>query len=88
MPRSLKYDKRKAIHLIISLFFMFVFGLICPAWSTLTPLGVKAIGIFIGGVWMIATGFGMVAPSLLIMFAIVLTGFQSGKDIITSTLGS
>ena len=37
---------------------------------------------------MIATGFGMVAPSLLIMFAIVLTGFQSGKDIITSTLGS
>jgi len=88
MPRSLKYDKKKAIHLIISLFFMFVFGLICPTWSTITPLGVKAIGIFIGGVWMIATGFGMVAPSLLIMFAIVLTGFQTGREIITATLGS
>ena len=88
MPRSQKYTTAKIVHLIISLFFMFVFGHICPTWGPVTRLGVEAIGIFLGGVWMIAQGFGMVAPSLLIMFAIVLTGFQSGKDIITATLGS
>ena len=88
MPKSQKYTTAKFVHLAISLFLMFIFGRICPTWGPVTRLGVEAIGIFLGGVWMIAQGFGMVPPSLLIMFAIVLTGFQSGKEIITATLGS
>ncbi|OON85967.1 hypothetical protein BXO88_10090 [Oribacterium sp. C9] len=88
MPKSQRYTSQKIMHLCISLFFMFVFGLICPTWGPVTRLGVQAIGIFIGGIWMIAQGFGMVTPSLLIMFSIVLTGFRNGKDIIAQTLGS
>ncbi|MBQ7860538.1 MAG: hypothetical protein IJ347_10500 [Faecalibacterium sp.] len=88
MNRSQTYTPKKLMHLGISLFMMFIFGMICPTWGTVTRMGVQAIGIFLGGVWMIAQGFGMVAPSLLIMISIVLTGFTTGKDIIASTLGS
>lgn len=88
MQRSQTYTTKKLIHLAISLFFMFVFGLICPTWGPVTRMGVQAIGIFLGGIWMIAQGFGMVGPSLLIMVAILLTGFTDGNKIIADTLGS
>lgn len=88
MQRTQTYTAKKAVHLVISLFFMLLFGSICPTWGPVTRMGVQAVGIFLGGVWMIAQGFGMIAPSFLIMLAIILTGFTNGADIITSTLGS
>lgn len=88
MQNRTAYSTKQIVHLIISLFLMFGFGLICPTWGNVTRQGVQAIGIFLGGIWMIANRFGMVVPSLLIMFAMILTGYTNGTDIITSTLGS
>lgn len=82
------YTNTRFTHLAVSLFFMFAFGWICPTWGEVTRQGVQAIGIFIGGTWMIANRFGMIAPSLLIMFAMVLTGYSSGDEIVSSSLGS
>ena len=82
------YTTKRVIHLAISLFFMFIFGWICPTWGDVTREGVQAIGIFIGGIWMIANRFGMVVPSLLIIFAMVFTGYNGGDAIIGSVLGS
>lgn len=83
-----QYTKTQLIHLAVSLFFMFIFGLICPTWGGITRQGIQAIGIFIGGIWMIANRFGMILPSMLIMFAMILTGYITGDAIINSTLGS
>ncbi|MCD8325033.1 MAG: hypothetical protein LUC32_08850, partial [Clostridiales bacterium] len=85
---SQQKSMKKYVHLIIALFFMFVFGRICPTWGDVTRMGVEAIGIFIGGIWLISTGFGMCVPSFLIMFSMVLTGYIDGTTIITNTLGS
>ena len=82
------YSRKQAINLVVSLFLMFIFGWICPTWGGITRQGVQAIWIFIGGIWMIANRFGMVVPSLLIMFAMILTGYSTGDNIIASTLGS
>lgn len=82
------YTTKQIVNLVISLFFMFVFGWICPTWGEVTRQGVQAIGIFIGGIWMFATRFGMVAPSLLIIFAMIFTGYNTGDKIIGATLGS
>lgn len=88
MANDNTYTPKKFVHLGISLFFLFVFGWICPEWGEITRQGVQAISIFIGGIWMIATGFGMAVPSLLIMFAMIMTGYNTGDGIITNVLGS
>lgn len=86
--KSHAYTKKQLIHLSISFFFIFIFGSFCPTWGGITRLGVQAIGIFIGGIWLIANQFGMVVPSFITMFAMLLTGFTDGTAIIQSTLGS
>lgn len=88
MGKSKAYTTKQLIHLAVSLFLMFGFGLICPSWGGITRLGLQAIGIFLGGVWLIANRFGMVLPSLLIMFAMITTGYIDANTIISSTLGS
>ncbi len=82
------YTKKQLIHLAISFFFIFIFGAFCPTWGGITRPGVQAIGIFIGGIWLIANRFGMIIPSFIIMFAMLLTGFTDGTAIIQTTLGS
>ena len=67
--RSNAYTKKQLLHLAISFCFIFLFGAFCPTWGGITRLGVRAIGIFIGGIWLIANRFGMVIPSFIIMFA-------------------
>ena len=85
---SKKYTKQQLINLAVSFFFMFVFGLICPTWGGITRQGMQAIGIFLGGIWMIANRFGMVVPALLVMFSMILTGYTDGNKVISTTLGS
>lgn len=87
MPKK-KSRANYIIHLAIAVFFMFVFGYICPTWADVTRQGVQAIGIFIGGIWLISTGYGLAVPSLMIMFAMILTGYTTGTEVIQSTLGS
>ena len=88
MPNQKKYSAKQLVYLVISLFFLFGFGLICPTWANVTRLGVQAVGIFLGGIFMIANGFGMIIPSLLMMLAMILTGYIDANSIIASTLGS
>jgi len=75
-------------YLAIGLFFMFVFGRICPTWGPVTRVGVQGISIFAATLFMISTGFGLIVPSMLAMFAITLTGYTSVAGIIGSTFGS
>lgn len=82
------YTPKKLIHLVISLFFFFGFGLICPTWSTVTPVGVKILGVFFGWIYMMITGFGLMIPSLISMFAMVLTDFYTPAAIMTGGFGS
>lgn len=76
------------LKLIIGLFLMFGFGHICPTWGGITQVGVMALGIFIGVVFLIVTGYGLVMPSLVGMFALLLTGFYSSNAMIAATTGS
>jgi di/tricarboxylate transporter len=76
------------IHLMISLFFMFIFGRICPTWSTVTRMGVQGISILIGAIWLISNRFGLVFTSFVGMFAVVASGYLTGNAILATTLGS
>ena len=82
------YTPKKLICLCIGLFLMFGFGLVCPTWSTVTPTGVKVLGVFLGWIFFMITGFGLMVPSLLSMFALLLTGFYTPAAIMTGGFGS
>ena len=53
---------KKHIPTIAALLMMFVFGYVCPTWSTVTPVGLKVLGAFIG--WLILVRY-MVSPSII-----------------------
>lgn len=82
------YSGKKLIYLAVGLFFMFVFGIVCPAWSTVTGTGVKMLGVFLGWIVMMISGFGLMVPSLLAMFAMLLTGFYTPAAVMASGFGS
>ena len=42
------YTPKKLVYLFIGIFFMFIFGQVCPTWSTVTEPGVKITGVFLG----------------------------------------
>ena len=48
MTKLKKSGKLFYIHIIIVVFFMFIFGQIVPPTGTITPLGMKILGIFMG----------------------------------------
>ena len=54
---------KKHIPTIVALLMMFVFGYVCPTWSTVTPVGLKVLGAFIGWLILVIAGKGMVIPS-------------------------
>ncbi|MBR2008575.1 MAG: hypothetical protein IJ936_00460 [Peptococcaceae bacterium] len=61
------------VHTAITLFFMFVFGYIAPTFGSVTPLGMKVLGVFLGMLW----GWifvEMLWPSLLGIIAFGMTG--------------
>lgn len=82
------YPVKKFIYLLLGLFFMFVFGHVCPAWSTVTETGVMMLGVFLGWIVMMISGFGLMVPSLLAMFAMLLTGFYTPAAVMGSGFGS
>jgi len=87
-PQKTMSTRKYLIYLVIGLFFMFVFGYICPTWGPVTRTGVNAISIFAATLFMVTTGFGLIIPSMLAMFAITLTNYTSVGGIISSTFGS
>ena len=67
------------IKLLVCLIFMFLFNRIVPSWGGITPIGLSAIGIFIGLILMIVFDFGLIPSTCLAMFAIVHSGFMTGS---------
>lgn len=74
--------------LVVGIFFLFGFGLICPSWGGITRQGITAIGIFIGTVWMIVMGFNLIPSCILSMAASLMSGFYTSATLLTSTFGS
>ncbi len=82
------YTKKQLVNLFIGLFFMFVAGWFCPTWGGITRQGVQAIIMFLGCIWLVGNGFGLTMPCLLLMFAMLLTGYMTGDELVASTLGT
>jgi len=76
------------VKLAVGVFFMFLFGYVCPAWGGIAQQGVMAIGIFIGTVWMIVMGFDLIPACILSLVASLLTGFYTSGSLMSSTFGS
>lgn len=83
-----KYSKKEIAYILIGLFIMFVCGHICPVWGTVSRMGVEAIFIFLGAIWLVSCGFGLIVPCMLIMLAMILCGYTNGSTLLASTLGS
>lgn len=81
------YTTKKIVYLIIGLFFFFGFGYVCPTWSTITPVGVSMLGAFLGWIFMMISGFGLMMPSLLAMVSMLLTGFYTPTEVMASGFG-
>ena len=79
---------QKTIHLAIGLAIMFLGGLIAPTWGPVTRLGVQAIAIFTGMIYLSLTGFTFVFTAVAAMFAMQLTGFFTSSEIIAKMLGN
>ena len=68
------------VHMAVFFFLMFGFGYL-PTIGTITPIGMKILGIFIGLLYGWST-CGMLWPSLLGMFALGFSGMGSVKEML------
>ncbi len=68
------------VHMAVIFFLMFGFGYL-PTIGTITPIGMKILGIFIGLLYGWST-CGMLWPSLLGMFALGFSGMGSVKEML------
>ena len=75
------------IKLAVGVFFMFFFGYVVPPFATITEMGIKVIGIFIGTIWFLSW-FDMSWPPLLAIPAIVFSGFTTTSNFISLMLGN
>jgi sodium-dependent dicarboxylate transporter 2/3/5 len=76
------------IKLLIGLFLMFGFGFLCPSWGGIAQQGLSAIGIFIGAVFLIATGCGLIPVCCMGLVACYVSGFYDAKSLLSATFGS
>jgi di/tricarboxylate transporter len=73
---------------IVSVLFMLCFGYVVPPFATVSALGVKMLGVFIGLLLMTIFTKELIAASLLAMVFIVFHGFYSASDLLVTWLGS
>lgn len=83
-----KYQAKDIVNLCIGLIIMCICGRICPLWGSVSRLGAEGIFIFAGGIWLVSSGFGLIVPCMLIMLAMIVSGYTDGTSLIASTLGS
>lgn len=88
METTKKIDWKYFVKLGIGLVLMFGSQYIFPTWAEITPVGVAAIGIFLSILFLSTTGFGLIFPSILGMFAMQLTGYYDSASILTGSWGS
>ena len=74
--------------LVIGLFIDFGLGLIIPPFGGITQVGVQIICLFIGTLYFISTGFGLIVASIFGMIGIVFTGYTNPAGIVSGTFGS
>lgn len=83
--RSTKCAKKvrdlSRVHMAIIILLMFAFGYLPPI-GTITPVGMKILGIFIGLLYGWST-CGMLWPSLLGIFALGFSGMGSVKEMLS-----
>lgn len=89
---SLRKDSKKKpqntsyyIHSIIGVLIMFGFGYLEP-FSTVTPLGMKILGVFLGLIYLWSF-VGTLWPSMLGILALTLTGFGSMGEVLKLSFG-
>lgn len=77
------------VKLLVGLFFIFVFGRVCPPWSGITQTGIQAIGIFFGLIFLLSNSeFGLILPSLLGFLAVLLTDAYTPSSLMAATFGN
>lgn len=79
------YSPLYIFNIIVTLALMFGFGLI-PPFATLTPVGMKVLGVFLGVVYGYST-CDVVWPSLFAILAYGLSGYTTMTEAITSMMG-
>ncbi len=73
-------------HIVITLLLMFGFGQL-PAVGTITPLGMKLLGIFLGLIYA-WSATSLLWPSLLGIVAVISTGMYSAKEFFKLSFGN
>lgn len=77
------------VKLLVGLFFIFVFGRVCPPWGGITQTGIQAIGIFFGLIFLLSNSeFGLILPSLLGFLAVLLTDAYTPSSLMAATFGN
>lgn len=79
------YSPAQYVHIIITLLLMFGFGYL-PTFSTLTPVGMKLLGLFLGVIYGYST-CEVIWPSLFAFIAFGLSGYTDMSGAIASMLG-
>ncbi|MBR1812672.1 MAG: SLC13 family permease [Lachnospiraceae bacterium] len=81
------YKPMQYVHIAITLLLMFGFGYL-PTFSTVTPVGMKLLGIFLGVIYGYST-CEVIWPSLFAIVAFGLSGYPNGMNAgISSMIGS
>lgn len=83
-----KKDSSKLIHIIIGMLLIFVVGRFIPTFGSVTRLGVEAICIFLGLIWMAINGVSFIISAILALFGAQFTGYMSASAIISATCGN
>ena len=82
LPKHVSYYLKSAVGFAVMLLFA-----VLPPIGSITPLGMKILGIYIGTILLWAT-VDMIWPSLLSMILICLTGYMSFDDYISRGFGN
>ncbi len=70
------------IKLLIGIFLMYGINPMGINAAGILPAGYAAIGIFIGVLFLILTGYGLILPAMLGLFAIIQTGVYTPATMI------
>lgn len=80
------YTPMQWVHMVITLALMFLFGYL-PPFATVTPLGMKLLGVFIGVIYAYSACGDIIWPSLFAIIAFGISGYSSMAQVITNGLG-
>lgn len=81
---SLKYP----IVVIVSLFFMFIFGLVVPPFAGINKIGVSILGIFFGVLVATIATNETFWPAVIGLFALVLCRFSTASGLLAAWFGN